>query len=462
MRLSRIQNFVIIALVIAAVIQTGKLWLYNNDSHNFFYTVFQNTGKNNIKYSGETYILEPLEIVAGYGNKKFSKFYAQSDETGLYEQGNDAIFEVLTKGEFVKESDLEWNSVLASKCVIFKYAHTVTLDDFEDGFEKNNVFEKYIEFDSIVIYPQMNYGSILRVLFINSQTEKVYECSVSKSKSAQNLYNTLEKAQNDEMKSDNFITYISTKQSGFNIFSDDIFVPQWSEAEYVYPVLKRVNPFEKNGEFSLATLEMYIDQFFDSSTSKWSETDNTGTYLFSDDDIVVKYMTTGLLEYYNYEPIDRSINQSFITSYSAAKSFIEQDTSLKTDVYLADWQINEDEAVYYFNYTVNNMPLIPSDVLSNMTDMKYCIEISVKNNSVKKYRRIAYNYSKDNKTAVADKEFIKALDETITVMYENNSENIVTNVQDIKLGYYMSGRDTLKLKWFTTINGEVHSVDCEK
>ena len=108
------------------------------------------------------------------------------------------------------------------------------------------------------------------------------------------------------------------------------------------------------------------------------------------------------------------------------------------------------------------MTIIPYDVLSNMTDMKYCIEISVKNNSVKKYRRIAYNYSKDNKTAVADKEFIKALDETITVMYENNSENIVTNVQDIKLGYYMSGRDTLKLKWFTTINGEVHSVDCEK
>ena len=56
------------------------------------------------------------------------------------------------------------------------------------------------------------------------------------------------------------------------------------------------------------------------------------------------------------------------------------------------------------------MPLIPSDILKEMNNLDYCIEISVKNNSVRKYRRIAYNYEKENKTGLINKEFIKALD----------------------------------------------------
>ena len=458
MKLSRILNITIIALVITAVLQTGKLWFNNNGSHNFFYTAFVNIGGDDKTYSGERYILEPKEIVAGYGNKKFYRFYASADKTGIYTMGNRAISEIVSKGDFVERRSVDWNELLSPKCLIFKYSGSVNSNEFLSGFEKSFDAKTDFYFDTIFIYPQMDYSSNVDISFIDTVNNQEFKYNVKKSRVSKELYDLIENSQNF----DNSITYISTKQSGFNIFSDDIFVPQWPDNKLNYNIVKRVNPFEINGEFSLNSLENYIDEFFESGTLKWSETDKTGSYLFSDDNTVVKYTNNGLIEYYNYEPVDKDVNQSFITAYSTAKSFMERDKELETDIYLLDWKENGDEIVFCFNYTVNNLPLIPSEILMGMTNMDCCLEISVKNNSVRKYRRIAYNYEKDTKTAVANKEFIRALDETVMMRYENSEESVITNVDDIKLGYYISGRDNLKLKWFTTIDGEMYSVESEK
>ncbi len=462
MKLSKIQNFVIIALVIATVVQTGKLWLYDNDSHNFFYTIFSDFGNDGSTYSGETYILEPSTVITGYGNKKFSKFYSESDDSGIYDLGNDGIKELFSKGEFLDKSQLDWDSFLIPKCLIFKYNGSININDFEKSFGVSRDLRNDFNFNSILIYPQMNYGSTLNISFVNLEKEESYNYKVTNSKFSKSIYDAIEKRQNSEIKSDNQITYISTKQSGFNIFYDNVFVPQWTETEIEYNLLKRINPFEQNGDFSVSLFESYIDNFFDSSTSKWSEINEQGEYLFSDDNTVVKYSSTGVLEYFNYKAVNKNVEQSFISAYSTAKSFIERDNSLKTDIYLENWYIDDDEYIFCFNYTVNNMPLIPSDILKEMNNLNYCMEISVKNNSVRKYRRIVYNYEKDSKTAVINKEFIKALDETVMINYENNGGDIVTKVDDIKLAYYMSGKDSIKLRWFTTIDNNVYSVSCEK
>ena len=46
MRMSKIKNCVIIMLVIAAVYQTGMLWLEESAGRNIFYYVFENTDKD--------------------------------------------------------------------------------------------------------------------------------------------------------------------------------------------------------------------------------------------------------------------------------------------------------------------------------------------------------------------------------------------------------------------------------
>ena len=463
MKLSRIQNIVIIALVIAAVFQTGKLWLYSNDSYNFFYTIFRNFDKNSIRYAGETYPIEPTEIFVGFGNKKFSKFYSNSDENGIYEQGVNAIFEIFEQGRFSSQYKLNWEDILLYKNIMFKYAKSINISDFKYSFyKKYNDNDKIFLFDTIVIYPQMNYSSILKVIFINSQDNNCFEYSILDSKYAQNVYNIIEKQQNEEIKLSNNITYISTKQSGFNIFSNNTFVPQWSGNEFYYNYIKRINPFESNNIFSLNLLESYVDNFFENNNSKWIETDETGAYLFSDDNVVVKYLSSGILEYYNYEPYENKFPQNFITSYSVAKNFLKTDSSLRTDVYLLDWNFNDDEITYYFNYTINNMPIIPSEIFSNIYNMNSCIEITVKNNNVKKYRRIAYNYEKDAKVSYINKEFIKAIDEAVMLKYQKDNEKFITNVDNISLGYYMGNRDVLKLRWFTTIEDKIYITDSNK
>ena len=87
--------------------------------------------------------------------------------------------------------------------------------------------------------------------------------TIEKSRFSADLYTMLEQKENH-------LTYVSTKQSGFNLFCDSVFVPQWKEESFPYRSVIEINPFMKDGSINRYFLENSVDSFFKNLESDWN------------------------------------------------------------------------------------------------------------------------------------------------------------------------------------------------
>jgi len=70
------KNFALAFLLIAAIYQTGTLWLENYSGHNFFYYMSA-LGKSNVGENITSEALDAEYITVGYGNKMFGVLYGE-------------------------------------------------------------------------------------------------------------------------------------------------------------------------------------------------------------------------------------------------------------------------------------------------------------------------------------------------------------------------------------------------
>lgn len=452
MKSNKVMNFVIVLLVITAVCQTGKLWLGDVASHSFFYTTFAKGIVQPQKVYAESGAISPARIVMGYGNKKFSISYISTDDNSIINYADSIIKGSLNNGIYLKKNNFEWDDILLSKCVIYDYGKLVSSLDY---FSIKKLPEMDFEFDYIFIYPSRATGEDTRVSFINSYDETEVLYTFKKNTDSEELYNIIEQNQIKE----NDIMYISTKQSGFNIFEKNIFLPQWTGETYSYSSITKNNPFMVDGNISINLLENSVDNFFKNFISQWYDNIN-GVSTFSDDTTVVKYYPSGVLEYFNYNIVEES-KSNFFTSYTACKNFMQNDVTLKTNYYLKDFIKDSDgNYIFYFDYMVEKFPLILSDNIKDETELKSSIEITVKNNLVVKYKRYAFNfYIQSSKDSVANCDFLTALDSVISNL---NEEDKKQKVDDIRLAYCIDKANTIKLKWFIKIDDTYYTVKSTK
>ena len=122
MKYNKLTDFAIFILVAAAVFQTGKLWLGNTDSHNFFYSLYTSSvgevGDTDKDYD----LIEPEKTVVGYGNRKFNMLYSDDDMSSVTALSEKVIGDVFRNGEFVSSSSISWSDYIEGKVVIMKYS----------------------------------------------------------------------------------------------------------------------------------------------------------------------------------------------------------------------------------------------------------------------------------------------------------------------------------------------------
>lgn len=460
MKLNKIINFVIITLVITAVYQTGTLWLEGTTSHNFFYTVFAALGSDNLKLSQDSKIMEPSRMVIGYGNKKFSVVYSNEKNEFILDKANSAIKQTFAKGQAFKTQTLNWNEIFTSKCILLEYEFDISMNEYLKAFQIKNhsATAQMSQFDTIAIVPTRNSGEVMKLYFIDSKNQKSYYYTLSMEKYTDGLYDDIERFQQENEKE---LVYISTKQREFNIFKENVFVPQWTQNKLEYFGLQQKSPFEQDGIVYVTPLENAIDYFFKNFASKWSRKDENGVFYFSDETTVVKYYPQGVLEYFNYGSYDTNIVQTLFTAYTACMNFMKNDSTLNTDIYLSDVKVKSDEIVFYFDYHVNRYPIIIAHGEEVRIGMNHAIEITVKANTVKKYKRYAYNFTIDEADKkYVEEDFLAALNEAILKQQDNG--DTVTEVDNITLGYYASGENKLELQWFTQIGETIYLGDTVK
>ena len=260
--------------------------------------------------------------------------------------------------------------------------------------------------------------------------------------------------------------YISTGQrTSASVLWRNMFLPQWAHLPYSYASLEREFVFEKDGEASRTALENTVKNFFHNFSVDWSNRDTDGTFVFSDSETVVKYHPEiKVLEYYNYENYSGDERTGLLEGYQICTNFLKNDNSLKTDIYLADIErtINN-EVVYYFDYAVDDLPVNLSQELRDMIGSSHAIEVTLRNQAVKEYRRYAVNFSQaEEKEESINVQFIDALDDA-NKMFKTLVENKdIEDVKNIALGYHVDMAGSMRLKWMVTLYDYTFVVDTDQ
>ncbi len=459
MKVYKIMNFVIVALVITAIYQTGELWLEGTNGHNFFYALTNYFTSDKQGADGD--VLLATRYAVGEGEGTFSVYYP--DEVGnsaMLDMANRALGEILSQKETApQKSTADWKEILANRCIVMQYDFMIASEEYLANYKELKTNQKLEQFDYITIVPARRSGEESLAYFVNSETN---ECVLFRGEgggASTTLYEALTTEDSDML-------YVSTGQrTSASVLWRNMFLPQWARLPYQYAALERDFVFEKDGEPSRATLENTVKNFFRNFSVDWSERNEDGIYTFSDSETVVKYYPEEkILEYYSYENYAGDTRTGLLEGYQICCNFLKNDNSLQTDIYLADIErtINN-EVIYYFDYAVDNLPVNLSQSLRDRIGSPHAIEVTLRNQAVKEYRRYAVNFSPmAEKNEQINVQFIDALDDANKTYKAIVEEKDITDVKNISLGYHVDLTGSMRLKWFVTLYDYTFVVDTDQ
>ena len=459
MKIYKIMNFVIVALVITAIYQTGELWLQGTSGHNFFYSLKQ--GLNDSCKEADGNVLLATRYAVGEGEGTFTVYYPDDVGTSnMLSVANKALGEVLSQNHTVPQKEMaDWKEILSSRCIVMQYDFMIASEEYLENYKELKTSQKLERFDYITIVPAARSGEESQAYFVNSDTNECVMFRGDAGAASTSLYDIL---QTD----DKGMPYISTGQrTSASVLWRNMFLPQLTQVPQPYAPLAREFAFEKDGVASRTALENTVQNFFRNFSMDWSTRDEDGTFVFSDSETVVRYHPdTKMLEYFNYENHTGDERTGLLEGYQICGNFLKNDTSLKTDIYLADiGRTINNEVVYYFDYVVDDLPVYLSQELRDQIGSSHAIEVTLRNQAVKEYRRYAVNFSPaGEKTEQIDVQFIDALD-AANKMYQTIVEDkAITDVKNISMGYHVGLTGSMRLKWFVTLYDYTFVVDTDQ
>lgn len=454
MYLNRIKNLIITFFVILAVYQTAGLWFEDFSGYGFFYSFFldgADSSQKEVKYNLES-------IIINKGNNEFVK-KSNDIYDSIYKTAFDnAITAALKKGSFKSQGNVAWESVLSSKCVIYNFGYTLESKELKTMYNaKKSIYSKIGSFNTVIITPDMNVPESMRVSFINTDENTAYTVVLEENDTIEEAYSAMTLLAAEE----NDIYYISSVQNGFELFKNNVFIPKWNEAAAAYPFVAVSNPFEKDGGVLLMNLEKDIDLFFENPAVKWTSTVND-IYTYSDENTVVKYYTTGVLEYSSYKSAGGS-KPDFSKDYLTALSFLNKDVNIGNEYYLSECKQDNEKIVFCFDYKINEHSIKLSEDIKKETGMNNMIELTVSGGKVIRYKRLVYEFNlagANEEYATADVDFLSAVDR----VYEDISELDVeeSRIDKIELCYNaVKPGEYAALSWFINIDGKTYVVDAK-
>ena len=459
MKVYKITNFVIVLLVITAIIQTGELWLQGTSGHNFFYSLTNVFDAGGQEADGD--VLLATRYAVGEGEGTFSVYYP--DEVGnssMLDVANRALGEILSRNKTMpQKSTADWKEILASRCIVMQYDFMIASEEYLKDYKDLKANEKLERFDYITIVPGMRNGEESLAYFVNSDTNECVLFRGEAGSASSKLYETLTTKESE-------MRYISTGQrTSASALWRNMFLPQWAFLPYQYQPLEREFVFEKDGEASRGVLENTVSKFFRNFSVDWSNQDEDGTFVFSDSETVVKYYTDiKVLEYFNYENYIGDGRTDLLEGYQICCNFLKNDNSLQTDIYLADIEhtINN-EVVYCFDYVVDDLPVHLSQPLRDSIGSDHAIEVTLRNQAVKEYRRYAVNFKQaEEKSEQINVQFIDALDDANKMYQTIVEDKDITDVKNIAMGYHVDLEGSMRLKWFVTLYEYTFVVDTDQ
>ena len=119
--------------------------------------------------------------------------------------------------------------------------------------------------------------------------------------------------------------------------------------------------------------------------------------------------------------------------------------------------------VYYFDYAVDDLPVHLSQALRDRIGSPHAIEVTLRNQAVKEYRRYAVNFrqAEEEKERI-NVQFIDALDDANKMYQSIVEDKDITDVKNISLGYHVDLTGSMRLKWMVTLYDYTFVVDTDQ
>ncbi|MFI3175253.1 MAG: hypothetical protein R3Y53_08690 [Bacillota bacterium] len=459
MNYNKLTNVMILVLVIIGIYQTNTLWLRETSSNTLLDLLIQNTAFKQETADGD--VLLATRYALGDGSGNYSVYYPDDvGQSTLLKEANGVLNEILGDRTIVFErKTADWQEILNAPVMVLQYDFLVDGGAYLSHYSNISNEELPEYFDYIVIEPSWRLGEMTTAYFVNSRTNESVSYMTKKSTTASDFYTKL-------VVDDTQLTYISTAQkTSGSILWRNLFLPQWAELPYTYTPLRELSVFGTEGAVNTVTLESVVKGFFNNFSVNWSSKEESGKFLFSDTNTVVNYTPKKqLLEYYDYTSYgNEKISTGLLEGYQISCSFMKNDKSLTTDVYLADIEKQNNETIYYFNYAVNNIPVILSNTMQEELKRPYAIAVTIQNDSVKNYSRYAVNYVEDfSQLEEINVQFIDALDNANKLYLTMVEDKVITDVSDLSLRYYGDSVGNMYLKWFVTLYEYLFVVDTDQ
>ncbi len=443
--LQRLQNICILFLVLLAVTQASQLWFGDVPGQNYL-----NTFSGIVPEEEGGRFIKPYRVLINFGNtsgKNYSAIYSPSNEE--LEQLEDWMTLAVTQGEYVSSAEIDWE-FLISPSIICEYSFPVPSELYSGSFSKPvNLTSKVKQVSSVILIPVEHEGKV-RVIFLDETQAHSYVINEKKTAQELNTFISQEEA-------DNSLNFVSSRQAGFIEFRENVFIPYW-EGDLGYNEVTVTNPYSVKGDLLLNTIEKKIDVFFANPIAKWTSSDNS-VYSYSDENIVVKYYPSDILEYSDYRP-SKTVG-GLISDYTTTIDFITKDAYIVNDYVLSDivaeGQGSETNRTFFFDYQINNMPMILSDSFKALTKLSHPIQVTVENGKVTNYKKLVYNFlvSENQRTAALN---INGVLDSIFA----GEDHVPSSLGQVSLGYKIERGDTLSLFWFLDLGGSLYVKSAER
>ena len=447
---STFKSILVALLSVCAVIQTGMLWLDGSSGHNFFYYIKEKS-LYKTDNSNPVEAIKPTDIYFGTGDGMFRKAEKQYD---IEKNCSEIIKNAIHSDNLTQIPAFDWSESLDGSCFVYEFDIPVPFNEYVSGIgESEKHMPSFLKtFTRIVISGNNSSSDGAKVYFVDTQgeTDTAAEYSSDNASAVSALISAAEKQIKENPDS---TVCISTALSGFNIFSSNIFVPQFNLNQNVLFSAKE----EKCIDFSLAAkdyIEEKTDQYFGKYSARNVTTEVSGVCTISDSTTVVKCYPSGMLEYFSYGTDNTNENQSLSSAYYACIKFLKADTSLKTGYRLKDVTLTGEGLKFCFDYYTGSMPVILSDRLKDETGSYYALEVTVNSNSVRKFKKYNSNFiSSETADTAPTIDFLTAVNYAMAL---NGTDG--AKINDISLGYYANG-DSINISWFVKIENTTYIVD---
>lgn len=381
------KSLILITLIVLCIWQTGKLWLGNLSSLNFF-PKLEETVFNQI---------EPMSIWLSPG-APVTLIYRLGEENREYQsvinEIGRSISTYMNKAKSQGAEPLDWNNILTKKGILYEYPISLTYTEVigDDTLNPPANFPKGEEIDYIFIQLTEEKKNIMKWYLIDSKNNVAYPLEV------EGQFGNM-KNFNDLLRDESFATKVKY-QPTFNvsgISNKNIFLPISSkELPLVYDILEYYNPLDNYNEGEeFSRFNPYVNHFFLNPLLKKEEKTEDGVYIFSElMRAVVKYYPNGMFEYSNIgvSPIRR--RGSRLSSYNIAKEFLNKSESIpkeaKKRLFLSDIIETETGYIFCFDMRIKGIPIYLSQRTREKLNMDHIVEVRVQGSQVANFRWSAY------------------------------------------------------------------------